>query len=203
MVFLQWTPNAGTQQSGSTSSYSSSQQNGTPQYSGATSQVCFPLCISCLSSRRLHSPVETLLMFPMGSSCKTSRLSAARLQTTQASGISNAPQWPSNDMVQLADGRWVPAAQAPQQAPPAPADLSQGTGKASPYGVSASSQGESMGKAPFLSMRITPVLLAASPACLAQNHAQSSHACSALTSQIRALQVTTQHVYWHAIWTAS
>ena len=88
-------------------------------------------------------------LIPVKSSgCKKGRLSGAPLQTTQASGISNAPQWPSNAMVQLADGRWVPAAQAPQQAPAAPADMSQGTGKASPYGVSASSQGEYEGKAP-------------------------------------------------------
>ena len=52
---MQWTPNASTQQSGSGSSYSSSQQNQAPEYSGATSQVCLPLCILCLALPRLHS----------------------------------------------------------------------------------------------------------------------------------------------------
>ena len=101
------------------------------------------------------------------SSCNTNYLSAAAsLQTTQASGISNAPQWPSNAMVQLADGRWVPTAQAPQQAPAAPADLSQGTGKASPYGVSASSQGEPKDQAPYTSKHIIPALMAKELMCL-------------------------------------
>ena len=57
MVFMQWTPNASTQQSGSGSSYSSSQQNQAPEYSGATSQVCPLLCILCTSLHMLHSPV--------------------------------------------------------------------------------------------------------------------------------------------------
>ena len=101
---------------------------------------------------------------PKSSSCNVNHLSAgASLQTTQASGISNAPQWPSNNMVQLADGRWVPAAQAPQQAPAAPADVSQGTGKASPYGVSASSQGEIEGKAPFTLKHIISALMTRKP----------------------------------------
>ena len=95
------------------------------------------------------------------------------LQTTQASGISNAPQWPSNAMVQLADGRWVPAAQAPQQAPATPADVSQGTGKASPYGVSASSQGEPKAPSPPC-MSFPPGWqeshVLSRPACLAWYH---------------------------------
>ena len=55
---MQWTPNASTQQSGSGSSYSSSQQNQAPEYSGATSQVCLPLCMLCTFLHRLHSPVK-------------------------------------------------------------------------------------------------------------------------------------------------
>ena len=52
---MQWTPNAGTQQSGSSSSYSSNQQNQAPGYSGATSQVCLPIRIFCLSLHGLNS----------------------------------------------------------------------------------------------------------------------------------------------------